>query len=194
VIPGPSVLFIVGRALAVGRRELLLTVAGNATGEYLQVVAVALGLGLLLERSAMAFTVVKLLGASYLIFLGLRTLRRSRSSQLGLSALHGGATGAAGFHQGLFVGGSNPKTTVFFVAILPQFVQRGGLSPILQMLVLGLIWTGIALVSDSAWGLAAVRTKSWLVRSPRGAEMASTVSGVVMVALGVGLAATGSRG
>lgn len=193
VIPGPSVLFIVGRALAVGRQAILTTVVGNSAGEYAQVTAVALGLGLLLEGSVLAFTVVKLLGAAYLIVLGLRTLLHRRSAGIGLVDSQLPTGRATGLRQGFVVGASNPKTTVFFVAILPQFVERGGLSPILQMLLLGVVWTGIALVSDSAWGLAAVHAKGWLVRSPRRAEMASAASGVVMVGLGVGLAVTGSR-
>lgn len=193
VVPGPSVLFIVGRALVVGRRETLLTVAGNASGEYLQVAAVALGIGVLLERSVVAFTAVKLLGAAYLVGLGIRTLLRRRHFLLAPDHEAGGTSRAAGFWRGVVVGASNPKTTVFFVAILPQFVEGGGFSPILQMLLLGLVWTGIALVSDSVWGLAAARAKHWFVRSPQGGAVASFVSGVVMIGLGLGLAATGSR-
>lgn len=191
VIPGPSVLFIVGRALAVGRREILFTVAGNACGEYFQVVAVAFGVGLLLERSVAAFTAVKLLGAAYLIGLGVRSLMR-RSA--GLAPAAGGGVGtAAAFWQGTAVGASNPKTTVFFVAFLPQFVQRGGFDPAVQILILGLMWTGIALVSDSAWGFAAARAKNWLAGSPGVGNLASSASGLVMVGLGLGLAASGSR-
>ena len=119
----------------------------------------------------------------------MRTLLHRRSAGTGLLESQFPAGRATGLRQGFVVGANSPKTTVFFLAILPQFVERGGFSPIL----LGLVWTGIALVSDSARGLAAVRAKGWLVRSPRRAEMASAASGVVMVGLAVGLAVTGSR-
>jgi threonine/homoserine/homoserine lactone efflux protein len=122
-----------------------------------------------------------------------RTLLHRRSAGTGLLESQFPAGRATGLRQGFVVGANSPKTTVFFLAILPQFVERGGFSPILPMLLLGLVWTGIALVSDSARGLAAVRAKGWLVRSPRRAEMASAASGVVMVGLAVGLAVTGSR-
>ncbi len=194
LFPGPSVLFIVSRSLSLGRRRLaLLTVAGNELGELVQVCAVALGIGALVAASAVAFTVVKLAGAAYLAYLGIQTIR-SR----GPAAASGSPPGAPADHsrqrvtwQAFVVGLSNPKTTVFFAAVLPQFADpRLGHVP-LQLLVLGLVWTVIALVSDSCWALAASAARSWFTGSARRLRRLQWGSGVVMIRLGVGLAVSG---
>lgn len=194
LFPGPSVLFIVSRSLSLGRRRLaLLTVAGNELGELVQVCAVALGIGALVAASAVAFTVVKLAGAAYLAYLGIQTIR-SR----GPAAASGSPPGAPADHsrqrvtwQAFVVGLSNPKTTVFFAAVLPQFADpRLGHVP-LQLLVLGLVWTVIALVSDSCWALAASAARSWFTGSARRLRRLQWGSGVVMIGLGVGLAVSG---
>jgi len=142
LFPGPSVLFIVSRSLSLGRRRLaLLTVAGNELGELVQVCAVALGIGALVAASAVAFTVVKLAGAAYLVYLGVQTIRSRR-----LTAQSGSSPGAsAGVSrrrvawQAFVVGVSNPKTTVFFAAVLPQFADPSLGHVPLQLLVLGLV-------------------------------------------------------
>ena len=190
VVPGPSVLFIVGRALSVGRRAALATVLGNAGGEYVQAVGVALGLGIILAQSELVFTIVKLAGAGYLACLGVQTIRKRRSlavppKQSTLPYHH-----ARAFRDGLIVGLTNPKTTVFFVAVLPQFVTRtdsAGPAPV-QMLLLGLVFVAIALVSDSAWALGASQARSWFVRSPRRLESLSAAGGCVMIGLAARLA------
>ncbi len=197
VVPGPSVLFVIGRAVALGRRAALATVAGNAAGVYLQVVLVALGLGLVLERSAIVFTVVKLLGAAYLAWLGIAALRR-RPLAAGRGPAGGppartGAPRRRAFLDGLVVGATNPKATVFFAAVLPQFVapSRGPVAP--QMLLLGLLFVGIALVSDSAWAVAAGTARAWLARSARTQRALRVGGGVVMLGLAVELALTSRR-
>jgi threonine/homoserine/homoserine lactone efflux protein len=187
LFPGPSVLFIVGRSLSLGRGLALVTVVGNQLGELVQACAVALGVGALLATSELAFTVVKLLGAAYLIVLGVQTLRRAGRSAAGASASAAGQPTLTVLRQGLIVGVSNPKTSVFFAAVLPQFVVPALGHVQVQMLVLAAVWAGIALITDSLWALAASRLREWLTTRPRRLTRMQQGSGAVMVALGVSL-------
>ena len=190
-VPGPSVLFVVSRALALGRRAALATVVGNAAGVYLQVVAVAVGVGSLVERSVAAFTVVKLLGAASLVFLGLRTFRHRRRLGAELDTVAAPRSTRQVLRDGVVVGVMNPKAVVFFAAVLPQFAEpKRGPVPV-QLLVLGLVFVAIALVSDSAWGLAAGTSRAWLAGSPRRLEAVGGASGLVVVGLGARLALSG---
>lgn len=193
VIPGPSVLFIVARALAHGARVSVLTVIGNTAGEYVQVAAVAFGVGLLAERSVAIFTVLTLFGAAYLVFLGVQTFRHRRSLAAALTPEPEPQPAHRYFFQGFIVGISNPKTVIFLVAILPQFVTRTGGAVPAQILLLGLVFSAIALISDSIWGLAAGTVRSWFARSPRRLELVGGVGGLSIVAIGVGLALTGRK-
>jgi threonine/homoserine/homoserine lactone efflux protein len=193
VIPGPSVMFVVSRAVALGRRAALYTVVGNAAGVYVQVVFVALGLGAVVERSAAVFTAVKLIGAVYLVWLGVQAIRQRRSSGVSGEPTVLLAPRGAGplMRDGFIVGLANPKTIIFFAAILPQFVASGGAPVALQMAGLGLIFVGIGLLSDGAWGLAAGTARQWLARSPRRLELLGAAGGVAIVGLGLQLAISG---
>lgn len=191
-VPGPSVVFIVSRAVAFGRRVALLTVVGNAAGEALQVGLVAVGVGELLERSVVALSVLRLVGAAYLVYLGVRTLR-SRSQLLESGSGTAPTSRAAALTDGMVVGATNPKTAVFFVTVLPAFVAPGGFALPLQILTLGSIWVGIALISDSVWGMGAARAGRWLRSSRRRRSLVGAASGAVTTGLGVGLALTGLR-
>jgi len=188
VIPGPSVLFVIGRALTVGRRAALATVLGNAAGEYLQLVLLAFGLGLVVERSEIAFSVLKYAGTAYLVWLGLDALRkrRTRAEALTLPRSTGGSWSAA--REGLVVGATNPKTTIFFAAILPQFVEPSAAPMPVQMLLLGLVFLGIAVISDSIWALAAGTARRWLGRSRRVREGLNVGGGLLMIGLALKLA------
>ncbi|MFI8851883.1 LysE family translocator [Streptomyces sp. NPDC053499] len=193
VVPGPSVLFVVGRALAHGRRAALTTVVGNTLGAYVLVVAVALGVGTLVERSVLLFTVLKLAGAAYLVHLGIKAWRQRRSLQ---DAFEGQATAHGGLRtlwEGFAVGVANPKTIVFFAAVLPQFVDREQGHVAVQMLLLGLVFNVIAVVSDGVWGLAAATARSWFARSPRRLSLVGGAGGLAMIGLGVTVAATGRK-
>lgn len=193
VVPGPSVLFTVGRALAIGRRGALLTVLGNTSGVFVQVIAVAVGIGALVERSVLAFTVLKLAGAAYLIYLGVQAVRHRRALA-GLLAQH---TPAARPHRivadGFVVGITNPKSIVFFPAVIPQFVDPALGHVPLQMLIVGAVFPLIALVSDSAWALAAGTARAWFAKSPRRLAMIGGAGGFVMIGFGLNLAITGRR-
>ena len=193
VVPGPSVLFVVSRGVAHGRRTALATVVGNEAGVYVLVVAVALGLGPLVERSVALFTAIKLAGAAYLVWLGVQAIRHRRDLTSALGSRAPSARVGRAVRDGFVVGVANPKAVVFLVAVLPQFADpaRGGVPA--QLLVLGLVFVAIALVSDCAWALLAGSARRWLGRSPGRLAALGGSGGVVMIALGVHLALTGRR-
>lgn len=191
LVPGPSVLFTVSRAIALGRTAGVATVAGNTAGAFLQAVAVAFGVGPLVERSVLLFTVLKLAGAAYLIFLGVQAIRHRRSLGEALSATVERKTTARIVADGFTVGVTNPKVVVFFAAILPQFIDRQSGHVPLQIVVLGAVFAGIALLSDSAWALAAGTARAWFTRSRRRLELVGGTSGLVMIGIGARLALTG---
>ncbi|HWM58995.1 MAG TPA: LysE family translocator [Pseudonocardia sp.] len=192
VIPGPSVLFIVGRALAHGRRAALTSVAGNTAGASLVVLVVALGFGAVAARSLVVFTVLKLVGAAYLIYLGVHTYR-TRGDLLAALGHGGGAADRRLFWQGAVVGATNPKVLIFFAAVLPQFVDTAAGDPTTQMLVLGLLFAVIAASLDSLWGLAAGTARAWFATSPARIRRVGGVGGISMILLGAGLAFSGRR-
>ena len=195
LIPGPSVLFVVSRGVALGRRAALATVAGNARGFALQLVLVSIGVGSIVARSDAVFTTLKLLGAAYLVFLGVRNIRDRRA----LAALFAPVAAAEPkplrriVREGFFVGATNPKGVIIFTAILPQFIDRSQGHVTLQLVLLGAICIGIALLSDGAWALASGTARQWLGRSSRRLETMTGVGGAMLIALGVGLAATTRR-
>ncbi len=193
MIPGPSVLFAVGRALANGRRVAVLSVLGNAVGEYVQVLAVAFGIGALVEQSITAFTVLKVAGGCYLVYLGIKTFRERHSLSQALEVPLRARSNRLSFAQGFTVGATNPKTVVFLAAILPQFVSRGGANVPEQILVLGLVFATIAVVSDTMWVLAAGALRSWFASSPRRLESVGGVGGLAIAAVGVGFLITGRK-
>ncbi|HXA28509.1 MAG TPA: LysE family translocator [Candidatus Angelobacter sp.] len=193
LIPGPSVLFVVGRALSLGRRAALLSVAGNAVGEYVQVLAVAVGIGSLIERSVALLTAVRLAGAAYLVFLGVRAILQRAQITRALHDARPAPSRSRILRDGLVVGATNPKTLAFFLAVLPGFVDPAAAAPTLQLLTLGLVWVAIALISDSAWALVAGQARAWFGRSPRRLEAMGATGGTAMIGLGVYLAVSQQR-
>jgi threonine/homoserine/homoserine lactone efflux protein len=191
VVPGPSVMFVVSRGVALGRRAAVLTVLGNAAGAYTQVVLVAAGLGALVQRSIAVHTAVKLIGAAYLVHLGVQAFRHRHRLHLTASEDVPVRSGRRLVLDGYIVGVANPKVIVFFAAILTQFVDPDGGPVPLQMAVLGLIFVLIALVSDGAWGLMAGTARDWLARSPRRLSVLGGTGGLVTIGLGVRLAVSG---
>ena len=192
LIPGPSVLFVVSRGVALGRRAALATVLGNVTGLLFQLVLVVIGLGSILASSQTVFTVLKLIGAAYLVLLGIRSIR-DRKQLAG--ALNPGSVAPRSLstilREGFFVGATNPKGLIIFTAVLPQFIDRSMGQPRLQLLTLGLICAVIAVLSDGTWALASGSAREWLGKSPRRLEMLSAGGGVTLIGLGVALALTG---
>lgn len=193
-IPGPSVVFVIGRALSYGRGVALASVLGNSLGLLTVVVLVALGLGVIVQDSVAVYTVIKLVGAAYLIWLGIDAVRRRKEF---LDQDEAAADRAArmtwgrAVRQGYVVGISNPKGYLLLGAVLPQFVDRGSGQVQLQMLLLGLIAFGIGLASDSLWAVVASRLRLWFTSSPKRGQAVGATGGVSMIGLGVALAVTG---
>jgi threonine/homoserine/homoserine lactone efflux protein len=190
VVPGPSVLFVIGRGVALGRRAALVTVAANAAGVYVIVLLVAAGLGPFLERSAVLLLVVKLLGAGYLIWLGISAIRHRRDLVDAAGRAVEPTSTRTIAREGFIVGVLNPKAALFFTAVLPQFVVAGGAPVPIQMAVLGAVFVGIALISDSMWGLLAGSSRDLLTGRPRRLEAVGVLGGSLMIGLGLRLALT----
>jgi threonine/homoserine/homoserine lactone efflux protein len=194
-IPGPSVLFTISRALTAGRTSALFTVAGNELGLCAQVGAVAFGVGTIVERSAQIFTVVKFVGAAYLIYLGVQAIRHRQSMADALAARVSPVPPLRAMRDGFLIGATNPKTIVFLVVALPEFTDRaaGHLPVPAQLLLLGAMFPAIAFVLDSLWAAAAGTARQWLARSPRRLALIGGTGGLVMIGLGVSIAATGRK-
>jgi threonine/homoserine/homoserine lactone efflux protein len=192
-IPGPSVLFVISRGVVLGRRAALATVLGNCAGVYVLVIAVAVGIGALVERSVVAYDGVKLAGAAYLVWLGVRTFRSRRSLAAALRQPVEAKSDRRILRDGFVVGVTNPKAAVFFAAILPQFADPSLGHVPLQLLFLGLVFVLMAMVMDGLWGLAAGTARERLIASPRRVEAVGGAGGIVLVGLGVGLAVTGRK-
>jgi threonine/homoserine/homoserine lactone efflux protein len=177
-IPGPAVLYIVVQSAEQGRRAGLASVAGVHLGTLVHVAAATAGLSALIVASALAFSIVKYAGAAYLVFLGIRKLLEREEAQVELER----DTLRRAFVRGVVVNVLNPKTALFFLAFLPQFVEadRGGVWS--QVLVLGLTFIGLGLVSDSLYALAAGSVANLLRRKRK---IMRYFSGGVYVTLGV---------
>lgn len=194
VVPGPSVLFVIGRSLSLGRTGGFLSVVGNALGMIPAIVAVSLGVGAVVAQSVLALTVVKLAGAAYLTWLGLKAIRhRHDAVPTAARPQVVRPTSRRVLVEGFVVGVSNPKTIVFFVAVLPQFVSSGSGAVPLQLATLGGIFFVIALVCDSVWALAAGTARSWFERDPRRVARMGAGGGAMMIGLGGALAVSGSK-
>ena len=192
-LPGPTVLFVIGRSLALGRIGGFLSVLGNALGMVPVIAAVALGLGAIVTQSVVVFTVIKFVGAAYIVYLGVHAIRHRRAvaREIGVSVAR--KSNWRLLAEGSVVGVSNPKSMVFFVAVLPQFVDyRAGAVP-LQLMTLGMLFVFLALLGDSVWALAAGSARDWFAKSPRRMENLSATGGVMMIGLGGVLAATGAQ-
>ena len=183
IVPGPAVLYIVGRSLRHGRAAGFLSVLGICTGTLLHVVAAALGLTALLRASPIAFSAIRYAGAAYLVWLGVQALRSGERSIATESASHDGALQI--FRQGVLVNVLNPKTALFFLAFLPQFVNpaRGAVGG--QVLFLGGLFVVLSLVSDSAYAFLAGTFGRYLQRDPRFWRSQRYVTSGIFVALGL---------
>jgi threonine/homoserine/homoserine lactone efflux protein len=194
VIPGPSVLYIVTRSVDQGRAAGLASVGGIHVGTLVHVAAAALGLSALVVSSATAYNAVRWLGAAYLVWLGVRRLL-ARDEEVAAGAGPEARRHGLGrvFAQGVVVNVLNPKTALFFFAFLPQFVDVARGSVRLQVVVFGVAFVLLGLVSDSAYALLASTGAGWLRRRPGVAKASRLVSGGVLISLGVTTALAGSR-
>ena len=184
--PGPSVLFTIARAIAWGRVAAIATVIGNAAGMFLVSVLVALGIGPLLQRSEILYNGIQWAGGSYLIYLGYAAIAASKVDAADMQKTVGGKPSFfASVRNGFWVGVLNPKSVVFFAAILPQFIDQEKNNVTAQLLLLGAIFALIALISDGSYGLLAGRIRQWLSGDVRRLIFMRLSGGVVMIALGI---------
>lgn len=191
MIPGPSVLFVLGRSIALGRRGGLLSVLGNALGMLPAIALVSLGVGAIVAESVIVFTIIKIVGAAYLVFLGIQAIRHRAARAVQVDTTPKSTLRLVG--EGFIVGVTNPKTIAFFVAVLPQFVVRAAGQIPLQLATLGLVFFTLALIMDSTWALIAGTARHWFARSPKRVERMGAAGGVMMVGLGGVLLATGVK-
>jgi threonine/homoserine/homoserine lactone efflux protein len=191
VIPGPAVVYVVSRSIAHGRGAGLVSVMGIAVGTLFHVVAATLGLSALLASSALAFQVVKYAGAAYLIYLGIRTLRSSDAEFVAIPAGERRFRGI--FAQGVLVNLLNPKTAMFFLAFLPQFVDPSRGHATLQIFELGVLFAMMGWASDSTYALLAGTVANHFRRSVRLRRARRNISGSTLIALGLASAFSGAK-
>jgi threonine/homoserine/homoserine lactone efflux protein len=191
ITPGPAVLYIVTRSIDQGRVAGIVSALGIGTGTMVHVVAASLGLSAILVSSALAYSVVKYLGAAYLIYLGIRTFRAR--SALEQPALNGPKSLARIFRQGVVVNILNPKVALFFFAFLPQFVDPDGGTVGVQVLFLGLLFVTMGIISDSVYALLAGTAGQWLKSSAAFLRGQRVFAGTIYVALGLATALSGSH-
>ena len=189
VVPGPAVLYVITRSLDQGRSAGLVSVAGVSVGAYVHIIAAAVGLSTLLTSSVIAFSIVKYAGAAYLIYLGLQKVLARPKLETNPDLVAQPLKKI--FLEGIVVNTLNPKTALFFLAFIPQFVNAELGNVAVQILILGTVFVLVALISDSVYALLASTFGTWLKQSRRYLRVQHYVSGAVYVALGLGAALSG---
>jgi len=184
--PGPSVLFIIARAIAWGRMTAVATAAGNVTGAFTLSLMVAFGLGPILQRSELAFLAIQVIGGFYLVYLGIDAIRHSKihaEDMVNQGEVKPSAIRSA--RDGFWVGALNPKGLVFFAAILPQFLDRDSGNVTSQLVLMGATFSVLAFISDGSWGLIAGTVRQWMATSPARLVTMRRIGGIVMILLGL---------
>jgi threonine/homoserine/homoserine lactone efflux protein len=192
VIPGPAVLYIITRSLGQGKKAGLFSVLGIEIGSLIHVAAAALGLSALLMRSATLYSVVKYLGAAYLVYLGVRRLLEPAAALPARVEPIGSPSRI--LRQGIVVNVLNPKTALFFFAFLPQFVEPAFGHVALQVVLLGLLFVGMATITDGAYALLSGTLRGTLAQSRAFPVVQRYGTGAVYIGLGLGAALSGGKG
>ena len=182
IVPGPSVLFAIGRALVLGTRLAVLSVLGNAIGVGLQIIVVALGLGVLIQQAPIIFFAIKIIGALVIALLGIRAFLDRKNLEI---ANEKSTSSKVVLRQSIVVGITNAKTFVFFVAALPSFVSPVDGNPIVQMLILGLIFSIIGIASDMVYAVSAGKARDWLSTSQQRLANFRGIGGIALTLLGL---------
>ena len=184
--PGPSVLFVIARAIAWGRKTAVFTVAGNVTGAFALSTLVAIGLGPILQRSDLAYAAIQWGGSLYLMYLGVEAIRQRKIHAEDMRNQGDAAPGIArSMRDGFWVGALNPKGLVFYAAVLPQFVDRDRGNVALQLIFLGAVFSILAFISDGTWGLLAGTARQWLATDAKRLEKLRATGGIVIIILGI---------
>lgn len=185
LIPGPSVLFTIARAISWGKTIAVLTVLGNTLGVFVLSIGVALGLGPLLQSSETINSLVQIIGGAYIVWLGIDAIRHRVSTAASIVEVQGGApTKINTVKQGFVVGILNPKVIVFFAAVLPHFVDPTHSSITSQLFALGALFCILGFTFDSMYGLLAGTARDWFASSPKRLITMRTIGGIVMMLLG----------
>jgi threonine/homoserine/homoserine lactone efflux protein len=184
--PGPSVLFVIARAIAWGRKTAVFTVAGNVTGAFVLSTFVAFGLGPILQSSDIAYIAVQFGGGLYLVYLGIDAIKH-REVQAADMTNQGDVAPSVrrSIRDGFWVGALNPKGLVFYAAVLPQFIDRERSHITGQLILLGAIFSILAFISDGSWGLLAGTARQWLATDPKRLERLRATGGTIMIILGI---------
>jgi threonine/homoserine/homoserine lactone efflux protein len=184
--PGPSVLFVIARAIAWGRKVAVFTVAGNVTGSFVLSVFVALGLGPILQRSDLAYTAVQWGGGLYLMYLGFDAIKHRKVHAADMTNQgNTEPTALRSMRDGFWVGALNPKAIVFYAAVLPQFIDRDKGQITAQLILLGAIFSTLAFISDGSWGLLAGTARAWLANDASRLVKLRATGGSIMIILGL---------
>lgn len=189
LIPGPGVFYVVARSMSQGYRAGLISAMGLTTGALVHVAAATAGLSTILLTSATAFGIVKAIGATYLIFLGLRTLL-GKASSIGVLKTRSHSTQRV-FIDGMIISVFNPKIALFFLAFLPQFVDPAAGPIARQMLMLGLLYSGLALITDSGYALLSGKFRQWVKGPVMQGPTPRILTGSLYLGLGINTALTG---
>jgi threonine/homoserine/homoserine lactone efflux protein len=183
--PGPSVLFVIARAIAWGRKTAVFTVAGNVTGAFVLSTFVAFGLGPILQNSDLAYIAIQWGGGLYLVYLGIDAIRHRTTHAADMRNQGEVAPSVRrSMRDGFWVGALNPKGLVFYAAVLPQFIDRERGHITSQLIVLGAIFSILAFISDGSWGLLAGTARQWLATDPKRLEKLRATGGTIMIILG----------
>jgi len=193
--PGPSVLFVIARAIAWGRKVAVVTVAGNVTGAFVLSSLVAFGLGPILQRSDLAFAAVQWGGGLYLVYLGVDAIRKREVHAADMT--NQGPIEPRIFQSvrdGFMVGVLNPKGLVFYAAVLPQFIDRDRGHITGQLVFLGALFSVLAFISDGSWGLLAGTARAWLSGEATRLEKLRATGGIIMILLGTAVIVSAATG
>jgi threonine/homoserine/homoserine lactone efflux protein len=184
--PGPSVLFVIARAIAWGRKTAVFTVLGNVSGSFVLSTFVAFGLGPILQRSDLAYTAVQWGGGLYLVYLGIDAIRHRTVHAADMRNQGDIAPSIRrSIRDGFWVGALNPKAIVFYAAVLRQFIDRDRGHITAQLILLGAIFSILAFISDGSWGLLAGTARQWLATDPKRLEKLRATGGAIMIILGI---------
>jgi threonine/homoserine/homoserine lactone efflux protein len=188
LVPGPSIMFVIARAIAWGRATAFLTVLGNALGMLALSFIVAVGLGPLLQNSDVLLAALQLAGGSYLIYLGLEAIKNRTAQATNIADVNEiKPTAFKNIRQGFMVGLLNPKAIVFIGAIFPQFLDPNGSAMWIQLLLFGFIWSTLAILGDGMWATVVGSSRDWFVKSHSRLVALRSTGGIVMIILGLGV-------
>jgi RhtB (resistance to homoserine/threonine) family protein len=191
--PGPDLIYILSRSIAHGRRVGLASVAGVCTGAFVHVLAASIGLSAILATSATAFTLVKYVGAAYLIYMGVKSLRSAGAEFSSAKDTETDVSLWRAFRQGVLIDVLNPKVAVFFMAFLPQFVKPGHGGESLQLVMLGTLVICVAIVVEAFFVLVASKATNFFRVNPTASGWLDRILGSVLIGLGIRLALSNHR-